>query len=222
MLVKAVHMPHATSTAAPSPARPGRPDAPVRLSDELQGWLDGDGEKTIGGLAAVFDKRAFALIFVLLMGLPALPLPTGGATHVAEVITVLLAAQLVAGREEIWLPRRWCARTLDTDGRFIRVLFRVIRRVERHSKRRLTFLFGRRLSNLGFGVVVALGATAAFLAPPFTGLDTLPALGVVLISLGVLLEDFVFVAVGLVVTAGGVLLEFVIGSAALKGLTGLF
>jgi hypothetical protein len=152
---------------------------------------------------------------------PALPLPTGGATHVFEVITVLLAFQLVAGRDEIWLPRRWRARTFDTDGRFIRVLLRTVRRVERLSKRRLSFLFGHRLSNLVFAVLVAVGATAAFLAPPFTGLDTLPALGVVLISLGVLLEDFAFVAVGVVIVAGGVLLEVVVGSAAVKALTGL-
>jgi hypothetical protein len=196
--------------------------APVRVSDELQGWLDGDGEATIGGLVEVFDKRAFALIFVLLMGVPALPLPTGGATHVFEVITVLLATELVAGRNEIWLPRRWCARAVNGDGRFIRVLLRTVRRVERLSKHRLSFLFGHRLSNLVFGALVAVGATAAFLAPPFTGLDTLPALGVVLISLGVLLEDFLFVAIGVVVAAGGVLLEVLLGSAALKGLSGLF
>jgi hypothetical protein len=214
-------MPDATLTTAPRPADRARPVAPVRISDELQGWLDGDGEKTIGGLIEVFDKRAFALIFVMLMGVPALPLPTGGATHVFEVITVLLAFQLVAGRDEIWLPRRWRARTFDTDGRFIRVLLRTVRRVERLSKRRLSFLFGHRLSNLVFAVLVAVGATAAFLAPPFTGLDTLPALGVVLISLGVLLEDFAFVAVGVVIVAGGVLLEVVVGSAAVKALTGL-
>ena len=214
-------MPDATSATARLTAYRMRPCAPVRISDELQGWLDSDGEKTIGGLIEVFDKRAFALIFVMLMGVPALPLPTGGATHVFEVITVLLAFQLVAGRDEIWLPRRWRARTFDTDGRFIRVLLRTIRRVERLSKRRLSFLFGHRLSNLVFAVFVAVGATAAFLAPPFTGLDTLPALGVVLISLGVLLEDFAFVAVGVVVAAGGVLLEVVVGSAAVKALTGL-
>jgi hypothetical protein len=214
-------MPDATSTTALRPADRARPVAPVRISDELQGWLDGDGEKTIGGLIEVFDKRAFALIFVMLMGVPALPLPTGGATHVFEVIAVLLALQLVAGRDEIWLPRRWRARTFDTDGRFIRVLLRTVRRVERLSKRRLSFLFGHRLSNLVFAVLVAVGATAAFLAPPFTGLDTLPALGVVLISLGVLLEDFAFVAVGVVIAAGGVLLEVVVGSAAVKALTGL-
>jgi hypothetical protein len=219
---EARRMPDTTSPAPPRPADRVRPRAPVRVSDELQGWLEGDGQKTIGGLIEVFGKRAFALIFVMLMGVPALPLPTGGATHVFEVIAVLLAGQLVVGRDEIWLPRRWRARTVDTEGRFIRVLLRTIRRVERLSKQRLSFVFGHRLSTLVFGVLVAVGATAAFLAPPFTGLDTLPALGVVLISLGVLLEDFVFVALGVVVAAGGVLLEIVVGSAALKGLTGLF
>jgi hypothetical protein len=196
--------------------------APLRVSDELEAWLDGEAEKTIGGLVDVFDKRAFALIFVILMGLPALPLPTGGATHVFEVITVLLALELIAARTEVWLPRRWRARQVDTDGRFIRALLRAIRRVERLSMNRFSFLFGHWLSNVVFGLVVAIGATAAFLAPPFTGLDTLPALGVVLVSLGVLLEDFVFVVAGVVVMAGGIALEIVVGSAALKGLGRLF
>lgn len=195
--------------------------APMRVSDELQAWLEGDGEKRIGALVEVFGQRAFALLFVILMGVPALPLPTGGATHVLEAITVLLAAELVAGRDGIWLPRRWCAREVDTGGRFIRALLRTIRRVERHSKPRLTFLFDHRLSNVAFGLFVGAGATAAFLAPPFTGLDTLPALGVVLVSLGVLLEDFAFVAAGVVVTAAGVVLEIVAGSAALDGLDAL-
>jgi hypothetical protein len=199
-----------------------RPAAPLRVSDELEAWLDGDAEKTIGDLVDVFDKRAFALVFVILMGVPALPLPTGGATHVFEVITVLLALELIAGRAEVWLPRRWRARQVDTDGRFIRTLLRAIRRVERLSTNRFSFLFGHWLSNVVFGVVVAIGATAAFLAPPFTGLDTLPALGVVLVSLGVLLEDFVFVVLGVAVMAGGMVLEIVVGSAALKGLGRLF
>ena len=37
---------------------------------------------------------------MILLGVPALPLPTGGVTHVFEVITVLLAAQLVVGRDD--------------------------------------------------------------------------------------------------------------------------
>ena len=156
----------------------------------------------------------------MLLGVPALPLPTGGATHVFEIIAVLLAAQLVAGRDHIWLPMRW--RNLQLAGprqqRFLAGLMRLIRRLERISRPRLRFLFDHRLSNIVFGVLVIAGCAGAFLAPPFTGLDTLPALGVVLLSLGVLLEDFAIVVAGLVVGAAGVVLEIVLGSAAIKGI----
>jgi hypothetical protein len=199
-----------------------RASDPARVSDELEAWLHSRGDKTLGGLIDVFQKRAFAIVFVMLMGVPALPLPTGGATHVFEVIAVLLALELIVGRDEIWLPRRWRARKINTDGRFVTSLLKAIRRLERISRPRLRFLFGHRLSNLVFGLIVAGGSIAAFAAPPFTGLDTLPALGVVLVSLGVLLEDFLLVAVGLVVGAAGVVLEIVVGGAALKGLRSLF
>jgi len=159
----------------------------------------------------------------VLLGVPALPLPTGGATHVFEIIAVLLAAQLVAGRDHIWLPMRW--RNLQLAGprqqRFLAGLMRLIRRLERISRPRLRFLFDHRLSNIVFGVLVIAGCAGAFLAPPFTGLDTLPALGVVLLSLGVLLEDFAIVAAGLIVGAAGVVLEIVLGSAAIKGISHL-
>ena len=80
---------------------------------------------------------------------------------------------------------------------------KLIRRLERFSRPRLTFLFDHRLSNIVFGLLVIAGSAGAFLAPPFTGLDTLPALGVVLLSLGVLLEDFLMVVVGVAVGAAG-------------------
>jgi len=197
------------------------PELTRRLSDEIEAWLKSPGHKRLGDLVEVFGKRSFAIAFVLLLALPALPLPTGGVTHVFEVIAVLLALQLMVGRDEIWLPRRLCERELGGDAKFLNGLIRVIRRVERFSRPRLTFLFGHRLSNFVFGLVVAAGSIAAFVAPPFTGLDTLPALGVVLISLGVLLEDFYVVIAGLLVLAVGVFLEILLGSAAVKGIGSL-
>ena len=198
------------------------PELTRRLSDEIEAWLKSPGHKRLGDLVEVFGKRSFAIAFVLLLALPALPLPTGGVTHAFEVIAVLLALQLMVGRDEIWLPRRLCERELGGDAKFLNGLIRVIRRVERFSRPRLTFLFGHRLSNFVFGLVVAAGSIAAFVAPPFTGLDTLPALGVVLISLGVLLEDFYVVIAGLLVLAVGVFLEILLGSAAVKGIGSLF
>jgi hypothetical protein len=194
------------------------------VSTELERWLQSDGDKTLGSLVELFEEKSFALLFVLLLGVPALPLPTGGATHVFEIIAVLLALQLIAGREHIWLPERWCRLELagPRQQRFIAGLMNMIRRLERLSRPRLRVLFDHRLSNIVFGVLVIAGCAGAFLAPPFTGLDTLPALGVVLLSLGVLLEDFLVVVVGVAVGAGGVLLEIVLGKAAIKGIGSLF
>jgi hypothetical protein len=201
----------------------GRRPAPRKVSEDLEGWLNGEGEKTLGSLVELFEEKGFAILFVLLLAVPALPLPTGGATHVFEIVTMLLALELIAGRKEIWLPQRW--RNLEMAGdrqqRFIAALMKMIRRLERVSKPRLRFLFNRRLSNIVFGLFVLGGSIGAFLAPPFTGLDTLPALGVVLLSLGVVFEDFLVVIAALVVGATGVVLEIVLGSAAIHGLGNL-
>ena len=51
------------------------------VSDELERWLQSEGEKTLGSLVELFEEKSFAIVFVLLLGVPALPLPTGGATH---------------------------------------------------------------------------------------------------------------------------------------------
>jgi hypothetical protein len=196
----------------------------VKLSDEFEQWLTGQGEKTLGSLVDTFGEKSFAILFVLLLGVPALPLPTGGATHVFEVIAALLGLQLLVGRHQVWLPERW--QKLELAGprqqKFIAGLMKLIRRLERISRPRLRFLFHHRLSDAVFGLLVIGGAAGAFFAPPFTGLDTLPSLGVVLLSLGVLLEDFLVVLVGLVVGVAGVILEVVLGAAAIHGLRTIF
>ncbi|MEA2443403.1 MAG: hypothetical protein QOJ12_695 [Thermoleophilales bacterium] len=195
-----------------------------KVSDDLERWFNSDGDKTIGGFSESFAEKTFALLFVLLMATPALPLPTGGATHVFEIVVVVLALQLIAGRDQVWLPRRW--RRVEVGGdrqqRLARGLVRTIRRVERLSRPRGRFIFGHRSSNIAFGVLVIGGAVGAFFAPPFSGLDTLPSLGVLLLSLGVLLEDLAVVVGAIVVGVVGVVLEVVVGTAAINGLSGLF
>jgi hypothetical protein len=208
-----------------SPAAPDEASAkPQGVSEDLARWLGGDGDRTLGNLIEVFGKRGFAILFVMLLGVSALPLPTGGATHVFEIISALLALQLIAGRDEIWLPQRWRRLELagDKQQRFIAGLMKLIRRLEHLSRPRLRFLFDHRLSNIVFGLLVIAGTAGAFFAPPFTGLDTLPSLGVVLLSLGVLLEDFVIVVVALIVGAIGILLEVALGSVAINALSNVF
>ena len=73
-----------------------------------------------------------------------------------------------------------------------------------------------------FGVLVVAGSVTAFVAPPFTGLDTLPSLGVVFLSLGVLLRDSLVVAVGLAIGVAGAALTIVVGATAIHAVGNLF
>jgi hypothetical protein len=152
------------------------------------------------------------------MALPALPLPTGGATHVLEAVTMLVALQVVVGRRTIWLPERW--KRLELAGpsrqRLLAVLLRRIRWFERFSRPRGTWLFEHRSGASLIGLFVFGLTLSAFLAPPFSGLDTLPALGVVVIGLGVLLRDAALAAVGAVIGAVGVGTVLALGSLAVK------
>jgi hypothetical protein len=195
-----------------------------RLSDQLERWLAGDEPKTIGSLIDVFEEKSFAVLFVLLLAVPALPLPTGGVTHVFEVIAMLLALELIVGRRKVWLPERWREREISPQmrERFSDKLLPRIRWIERHSHAHLGFLLSYRFAGIVFGLITLALVVTAFVAPPFTGLDTLPALGVVLIGLGVLLEDPLLGLAGLVVGAAGVLLVFFLGRAVVDAVRGLF
>src|SRR5262249_36627029 len=126
------------------------------FSEELQRWLESDGPKTLGAMSEVFGARSFAVTILLLMILPATPLPTGGVTHVFEAITVLLALQMVAGRHTIWLPARWKRRSLGaaTTKKAIPFIVKRIRQVERFSRPRAQWVFSNGIAYRLIGVVV--------------------------------------------------------------------
>lgn len=119
------------------------------------------------------------------------------------------------GRTNLWLPRRLRERELGPAlaGRALPFLLRRVRWLERHARPRGAALFGNRWFLRLLGAVVIALAVAAALAPPFSGLDTLPALGAVLIGLAILLEDVVVLGVGVVIGTGGIALIVTVGTA---------
>jgi len=193
------------------------------FSDELARWLGSDGDKTLGGLQKFFEERTFAVAIVLLMAPTALPLPTGGITHVFEIATVLLALEMVAGRRTVWLPQRWRQRPLGPRAteKAMPALVRIIRRCERFSRPRGSRLIGRGPTWRVLGVILALLTVSAAVAPPFSGLDTLPGLGVVLIALSILLGDLVIAAVGLLIGIAGTALSLAVGTAIVRAVRDL-
>jgi hypothetical protein len=189
-----------------------------KISAELEDWLESDGKKTIGDLLDTFGPRSFAILFIVLMALPALPLPTGAVSHVLEVITMLLALELIIGRTEVWIPKRFHDRELKglSNAKFRTTLLKRIRWFEKFSKPRMAGLLEHRPTGVVSGVAVFGFTLTAFLAPPFSGLDTLPALGVVVLSLGVLLGDIVIAGIGIGIGAVGLALVVGLGKAITK------
>jgi hypothetical protein len=178
----------------------------------------------LGALGDVFAEKSFAVTILFLMFVPALPLPTGGLTHVFEVIAVVLAAQMVWGRRTIWLPRRWQQRELGalTTGKAVPFMIRRIRWFEKFSRPRGARLFERRWFLRVLGLVLIGLAVAAATAPPFSGLDTLPALGAVAVALSIILEDVIVLGIGVAIGAAGIALILTIGAALLHLVRNLF
>jgi len=194
------------------------------LSHELKQWLKAENDKTLAAFNDVFAEKSFAITFLLLLALPALPIPTGGVTHVTELIAMLLSLELIIGRKTIWLPKRW----LKTDmgkvmqGKAAQKLIGVITWFERLSRRRWSgFLVLRPVVSVT-ALLILIFTVAAFVAPPFSGLDTLPALGVVVMSLGIILEDALVVFAGILIGSGGIAVEIAAGTALYSGLTHFF
>jgi hypothetical protein len=188
------------------------------VSVELEEWLESDRKKTIGDLLDNFGPRSFAILFIVLMALPALPLPTGAVSHVLEIVTMLLALELIIGRTEVWIPKRFHDRELKglSNAKFRKTLVKRIRWFEKFSRPRMAGLLEQRLTGVVFGAAVFGFTLTAFLAPPFSGLDTLPALGVVVLSLGVLLGDIVIAGIGIGIGVVGLALVIGLGRAITK------
>lgn len=187
----------------------------TEFSDQLEAWLQEKRPRTLASLEKVFADKSFAIIFLLLMILPATPLPTGGITHVFEIIVMLLCLELMIGFKSPWLPRKWKNMHLGKTmtGKVIPVIMRWIRWFEIRSSQRGRALFRLPFFDRFIGLLVFALALGALLSPPFSFLDTLPSLGVVAISLAIILEDFMLLIVGTLVGAIGVTLMITLGAA---------
>lgn len=191
---------------------------PKNFSDELETWLKRSGPKTLNNLAETFAEKSFAVLIMLLMLLAATPLPTGGITHIFEVITMLLALELIFGFKTIWLPEKLKNRHTGKfiTGKAIPIMINRIRWLEKYSRPRLNKGINHHVSLRLLGLVILIFTITAFLAPPFTGLDTIPSMAVVLICLGLILSDGAMLMIGTFVGLLGMGIIFLLATSILK------
>ena len=179
--------------------RPG-PGELEPLSAILLNELTEDETITLGELRDRLARRGFGLLMILL-ALPTLipVLPPGSAAFIG-FLYILLSLQMLFGKDEPWLPKRLSRYRLST--RTIAALrtrgIPFLRRVERFSRPRPLLLDERIVSRGVAFIVLVLGIV---LLSPLPFLNTLPALAVLLMGIGLLNRDGVFIAAGLLLTA---------------------
>ncbi len=195
------------------------------FSEDLEKWLNGKQKKTLHSLGEVFAEKSFAVLFLVLMFFPSLPIPTGGVTHFVMLpIAMLLSLELIIGRDHIWLPAKAKQRRLGglTEKRVLPFMMRRIRWFEKFARPRFTGIMTNHRFGQAYGLTVLIYALAAFFAPPFSGLDTLPAFGVVVMSLGIILEDGLIYVIGFISGVIGITLSVLFGAAIAKVVAGIF
>ena len=176
------------------------------FSKQLEDWLNGKQPKTISSLEKVFSEKSFATVVLVLMFIPALPIPTGGITHIFEIFVMLIGLEMLVGIDHIWLPEKWKSKHIKSvkATKAISFIIRNIRWFEKLSRPRLRSVLTQKLFLRFTGIVFFSLALTAFLAVPFSGLDTLPSLAAVVVSLALLLDDVVIYLIGLVIGAVGI------------------
>jgi hypothetical protein len=180
----------------------------AKFSDHLSILLTQHKKIKLIDLNGIFGEKSFAIAFILLMIIAALPLPTGGVTHIFEIITILLSIELILGRDRIWLPKKLENHEIHSlkKNKTKQKLVSFIKFLEIFSRPRGHFIANHHIFVRFIGFAVMILALSAFFAPPFSGLDTLPALGIVVLSLGLVFDDIIITILGLFIGFSGLII----------------
>lgn len=141
------------------------------------------------------DERAFGLM-ILILAVPCLAPALYGVPQIVGVPILLLAGQMLVGRDEPWLPeavlnRRIPRSWLDLMARFADRRMRWFERLSRPRLRPLAAGAGERLA-----AVFMILATLTIMLPM---VNTVPSVGLALLAVGLIQRDGLFVAAGAIV-----------------------
>lgn len=153
----------------------------------------------VGEIVHALRNRAFGLS-ILLLGLPnCLPMPPG-LPVICGILLCLVGGQMVMGRDELWLPRWLANRTLSRGllEKIVNGSLKLIRRFEGYSRPRLPYFSSPSARFVLGGLVVVLGLLLLLPIPIFGNLP--PGIAVVILGLGLVERDGVFILAGVVAT----------------------
>jgi len=184
------------------------PAIEARLSELFSMALDTDADGTVSleEVLARAGDRGYG-VMLLLLAIPCfIPVLPPGTSGVVGMLMILIALQLLLGRRQPWLPARWrrkrlapsTVQAIQTKG------VALLQRIERVSYPR-----GRWLTRNGLMLRVSaltIILLSLVLSSPMPFMNTLPALAVALIAVGLMNHDGYMLLAGNLLGAGVLLI----------------
>lgn len=203
------------TTPASSPSTVQQDDVSHNVTRLLRRLADdgGDAGLTLHQIRDRLDERAYGLL-ILLLSIPCLVPGLYGVPQVVGLIVILLAGQMLVGREEPWLPRwflnlRCKGSWLKAMADFAETKLGWIDRLSRPRLRRFADGPGEKLA-----AVFMILATVTILMPLT---NTIPSIALALLSVGLIQRDGLFVLAGCAVTTVWLTILGALGTGLLMG-----
>lgn len=156
---------------------------------------------TVGELADRVAQRGFGVIMIILALPTMIPVLPPGSAAVIGLVYIVLAAQMLIGLQRPWLPAR--VRRYQMSARAVQALQQrgvpFLRRIEQFTRPRQLWMPDAILTRVVAVAVLLLGIV---LLSPLPFLNTPPALTVLILGIGLLNRDPIFLISGLALTAG--------------------
>lgn len=203
------------TTPASSPSTIQQDDVSHNVTRLLRRLADdgGDAGLTLHEIRDRLDERAYGLL-ILLLSIPCLVPGLYGVPQVVGLIVILLAGQMLVGREEPWLPRwflnlRCKGSWLKAMADFAETKLGWIDRLSRPRLRRFADGPGEKLA-----AVFMILATVTIVMPLT---NTIPSIALALLSVGLIQRDGLFVLAGCAVTTVWLAILGALGTGLLMG-----
>lgn len=173
------------------------PDETRTFSDVLEGLGQSDDPRlSLREMVEAFGERGFGAVMLMMALMALIPWPPGGKAVFAVPI-ILIAAEMALQSDRVWLPRFLMKASVSraTYRTASQKILKRLRQVERLTRPRLPVLTGE-VADVVIGILCILLALMMALPVPFG--DALPGITLVILALGIIQRDGIFIILGLI------------------------
>ncbi|MEM7554014.1 MAG: exopolysaccharide biosynthesis protein [Cyanobacteria bacterium P01_A01_bin.84] len=164
----------------------------AKLSKELNQFFfeeERSSHVSLDAILRIAGESIFGFLFVVLSLPSALPIPAPGYSIPFGVLMLILAGQLIIGREKPWLPKKMASYPIKLEmvQGFLKGGLPWLRKIEGITRPRLPFVCKTFAGKIIIGLAIALMSILMMI--PIPGTNTVPAIGIFVTGFGLLEDD---------------------------------